>query len=77
MKSKTDDAEWGRVLWKWLRDMLPDAGYCVEFDTEELLNLAKCHGRARKVKYDPDVHGGGMCDSEPGDEIWWWGDDPA
>jgi hypothetical protein len=70
----TSDAEWGRVLWDWLREMLPDAGCCVEFDTEDLMRLAEKHGRARKVKYDPAIHGD-ISDVEPGDEIWAWGDD--
>lgn len=68
------DAEWGRVLWDWLREMLPYSGCCLEIDTEDLMRLAEKHGRARKVEYNPDIHGGGMCDAEPGDEIWWWGD---
>ena len=68
------DAEWGRALWDWLREMLPDAGLFVEFDTEELMQLAEKNGRARRVKYDPRLHGS-ICEVEPGDEIWWWGDD--
>jgi hypothetical protein len=44
------EREWGCVLWDWLREMLPDAGCCVEFDTEDLMRLAEKHGRARKVK---------------------------
>ena len=67
------DAEWGRVLWDWLREMLPDAGCCLEFDTEDLMRLAEKHGRARRVKYDPHLHGE-ICDAYPGNEIWWWGD---
>lgn len=68
------DSEWGRVLWNWLREMLPDAGCCVEFDTEDLMKLAEKHGRAKRVKYDPRIHAG-ICDVDPGEEIWWWGDD--
>ena len=68
------EREWGCVLWDWLREMLPDAGCCVEFDTEDLMRLAEKHGRAGKVKYDPAIHGD-ISDAEPGDEIWWWGDD--
>ena len=26
----TSDAEWGRVLWDWLREMLPDAACCLK-----------------------------------------------
>jgi hypothetical protein len=68
------DAEWGRVLWDWLREMLPDAGCCLELDTDDLMRLAEKHGRSKRVKYNPDIHGT-VEDSEPGDEIWWWGDD--
>jgi hypothetical protein len=68
------DAEWGRALWDWLREMLPDAGCCMEFDTDDLMKLAEKHGRSQRVKYDPHMHGG-ICDVDPGDEIWWWGDD--
>lgn len=68
------DAQWGRVLWDWLREMLPDAGVCLEFDTEDLMRLAQKHGRAQRVTYDPKVHG--ELDAEPGSEIWWWGDEP-
>lgn len=67
------DAEWGLVLWNWIREMLPDADCYLEIDMEELMKLAEKHGRARKVKYDPATHGG-ICDVNPGDEIWWWGD---
>jgi len=67
------DAEWGRVLWDWLREMLPDAGCILEFDTLDLMRLAEKHGRARRVKYDPHRHGE-ICDAYPGNEIWWWGD---
>jgi hypothetical protein len=68
------DAEWGRALWDWLREMLPDAGCCLEFDTDDLMRLAEKHGRARRVKYEPHMHVG-ICGADPGDEIWWWGDD--
>lgn len=67
------DVEWGRVLWDWLREMLPDAGFCMEFDTEDLMRLAEKHGRAKRVIFNPEIHG--FIDAEPGDEIWWWGDD--
>lgn len=56
-----------------MRELLPDAGCCVEFDTDELMRLAQKHGRARRVKYEPSLHAG-ICDVDPGDEIWWWGD---
>jgi hypothetical protein len=68
------DAQWGRALWDFLREKLPGADLYMEIDTEDLLRLAQEHGRVRKVKYNPDLHGGGMCDAEPGQEIWWWGD---
>ena len=74
LAGSASDAEWGHVLWDWLREMLPDAGCCLEFDTEELMKLAEKHGRASRVKYEPRIHGG-ICDANPGDEIWWWGDD--
>lgn len=65
--------KWGNVLWDWLREMLSDAGCCVEFDTEDLMQLAAKHGKAKKVKYDPRLHKE-ICDVDPGEEIWWWGD---
>lgn len=67
------DAEWGRALWDWLREMLPDAGCCLEFDTDDLMRLAEKHGRAKRIIFNPEIHG--FVDAEPGDEIWWWGDD--
>ena len=69
----SSDAEWGRALWDWLREMLPDAGCCIEFDTEDMMKLAQKHGRAKRVEYNPDIHGR-IEDVETGDEIWWWGD---
>lgn len=67
------DAAWGRALWDWIREMLPNAGLCIEIDTEELMKLAEKHAKAKKVKYDPAVHGDNI-EAEPGSEIWWWGD---
>ena len=66
------DAEWGRALWDWLREKLPQEAVGLELDREELLQFAAKHGRARKVKFDQEIHG--FIDAEPGDEIWWWGD---
>jgi hypothetical protein len=67
------DAEWGKALWNYLRDLLADAGCCFEIDPEDLMHLAAQHGRAKKVIYNPAIHG--EIDTEPGSEIWWWGDD--
>lgn len=63
LPTPASDAAWGRAIWDWLREML----------TEDLMKLAERHSRARRVKYNPDLHGG-ICDAEPGDEIWWWGE---
>lgn len=73
---KTSDAEWGKALWDWITNtLLPSAGILVEFEVEDLMRLAQKHGRAKKVDYDPAVHGP-MDGVEAGEQIWWWGDEP-
>lgn len=74
MSERTSDAEWGKALWDWIRERLSGGGCFVGFDPEDLMKLAEKHGRARKVRYHPDVHGE-FIEAEPGEEIWWWGDD--
>ena len=40
---------------------------------DDLMKLAEKHGRAKRVVFDPEIHG---CieEAEPGSEIWYWGD---
>lgn len=57
-------------------DMIEKMGeeFCWDEWSEDVLPLAERAGLCRRVIYDPEIHG--TIESEPGDEIWWWGDAP-
>lgn len=40
-------------------------------DDERIMEIAEKHGLARRVKYDPALHGN--VDAETGADIWFWG----
>lgn len=59
-------------MWEMIRKI--GGEFCWDEWSEEVLPLAQAAGLCCRVPYDPAIHGEGI-EAEPGDEIWWWGDD--
>ena len=66
MKNKYQ--QFGKDVWKWVRDHYPD---CCSEDAEDIMELAGKHGLAKRVSYDPRKHGD--IEADVGDTIWFWG----
>jgi hypothetical protein len=64
-------ARFGESMWRFIAKNAGD--FCGEELSEDILPLAQSAGLCCRIKYDPEIHGDGF-DAEPGDEIWWWGD---
>lgn len=64
-------AAFGQLVWDALKERYPEDA--VEFD-EGLMELASQAGLVARVVYDPAIHDD-VPDAEPGDSIWWWGED--
>lgn len=65
-------AVFGKLMWKMIQKIGGD--FCDDEWSEDVLPLAEKAGLCARVEYDPEKHGEGI-EAEPGDEIWWWGDD--
>lgn len=65
-------AIFGKLMWELITKN--GGEFCGDEWSEDVLPLAQAAGLCSRVIYSPDVHGT-VCEAEPGDEIWWWGDD--
>ena len=63
-------AKFGKAVWKYITDQ--DGGFCGGECSEDILPLAQAAGLCRQVEYSPELHG--TMEAEPGDLVWWWGD---
>jgi hypothetical protein len=74
MKDSSNDpryAEFGMLVWEAVKKEVSAAAICEYSD--QIMCLAKKAGLCFSILYDPDLHDE-IEGSEPGDEIWWWGD---
>lgn len=63
-------AAFGKSLWEYITKLGSD--FCGEEFSEDILPLAESAGLCRQVEYSPELHGD--MEAEPGDLVWWWGD---
>ena len=67
-------ARFGESMWKFITKKGGD--FCGDELSEDILPLAQAAGLCCRIEYDPELHGEGI-EADPGDEIWWWGDNFA
>jgi len=69
---KKDICGFGKDVWEWVKEQ---GGDIFEHeDSEVIMEIAEKHGLAKRVIYDPEKHGD-ISMADPGEEIWWFGDD--
>jgi hypothetical protein len=51
------------------------ANMTIDEGDEDIMEIAVRNGLAKKVPYDPELHGD-VLEAEPGQSIWWWGGTP-
>jgi len=71
MKTPQQFERFGRMVWKDLSEQYPDIS---DEGDDELMEMAGKCGLASKVFYNPAIHGVDI-DADPGEEIWFWGDE--
>lgn len=64
-------ARFGEAMWRFITKKGSD--FCGDELSEDVLPLAQAAGLCCRIEYDPELHGEGI-EADPGDEIWWWGD---
>ena len=64
-------SKFGRDIWEWVKTKDDLFGF---EESEEIMEIAHKHGLVKRVIYDPEKHG--EVDADPGDEIWYSGDNP-
>jgi hypothetical protein len=65
-------ATFGKLVWDMIRKI--GGEFCGDEWSEVVLPLAERAGLCNRVTYDPEKHGEEI-EAEPGDTIWWWGED--
>jgi len=66
------EAEFGRLMWQHILNHMPE--FLGDEWSEDVMPLAEKAGLCNRVIYDPAIHGE-IEDVEPGDMIWWWGEE--
>ena len=67
--TKAHLAEFGRMVYEHL--IHRDCWFGDEW-SEDVMPMAKTAGLAEQASSDPKIHGSGLEDADPGDEVWVW-----